>query len=117
MDSMKKKARNNPQTYLEKKKFGGVGYDDSDSGDSDELDLANKSPMTKRRMKDDNKLKKVKKLGPCGTYLTLMKGFVCTACLYLPKAFVNGGWLFTISCLTLSGLMTIYCAMLLIEIK
>jgi|TARA_B110000305_G_C18842943_1_gene360983 hypothetical protein len=52
MDSFRK-SRNDPSTYIEKKKYGGVGHDDSDE-DSDDPNLADKSPMTKRRIKDDN---------------------------------------------------------------
>ena len=52
MDSFRK-SRNDPSTYIEKKKYGGVGYDDSDE-DSDDPDLANKTPQTKRKIKDEN---------------------------------------------------------------
>ena len=48
--------------------------------------------MTKRRVKDEQYKEKVKKLNAFSTFMTLFKGFVCTAVLYLPKSFVNGGW-------------------------
>ena len=49
--------------------------------------------------------------------MTLMKGFVCSACLYLPRSFVKGGYGFTNIAILLSGFITIYCAMLLIQIR
>jgi len=73
--------------------------------------------MTKRRLKDDNYKNKVKKMGTCATYMTLMKGFVCSACLYLPRSFVKGGYGFTNIAILTSGFITIYCAMLLIQIR
>jgi hypothetical protein len=42
-------SRNDPSTYIEKKKYGGVGHDDSDE-DSDDPDLADRTPQTKRRI-------------------------------------------------------------------
>jgi hypothetical protein len=48
--------------------------------------------MTQRRVRKENYVKKVKKLGTMATFFTLIKGFIATGCLYLPKSFVNGGW-------------------------
>jgi amino acid permease len=59
----------------------------------------------------------VKKLGPLKTYFTLLKGFVVCAVLTLPKSFVQGGWVLQIFAMTFSALLTIYCAMLLLEIR
>jgi solute carrier family 36 (proton-coupled amino acid transporter) len=59
----------------------------------------------------------VNKLGPAATYLTLMKGFVASAVLYLPKSFVNGGWGFSILALIASCIITMHCAMLLLQVK
>jgi len=73
--------------------------------------------MTKKRILDNKAQKKVKKLGPCATFLTLIKGFVCSAVIYLPKSFVNGGWGFSIIVLVLCAFLTIYCALLLLEIR
>ena len=56
-------------------------------------------------------------MGPWATYFTLIKAFVCTGCLYLPKSFMNGGWLFSCFCLVFSGIFTCHCAMLLIETR
>ena len=60
---------------------------------------------------------KVKKLGPTATFLTLIKGFVCTGCLYLPKSFINGGWTFQIAMMLVSCAVTLYCAELLLQTR
>jgi proton-coupled amino acid transporter len=46
-----------------------------------------------------------------------MKGFVCVGVLYVPKAFINGGWLFTMGALTASAICTCYCSHLLLDSK
>lgn len=73
-----------------------------------------KTPATKRRLIDEKSKSAVHKLGPCNTFLTLMKGFVASAVLYLPKSFVNGGWGFSILALIISCIVTTHCAMLLL---
>lgn len=49
--------------------------------------------------------------------MSLLKGFVCTAILYLPDSFRQAGWLFQIGALTFSCCLTIFCAYLLIETR
>ena len=105
--------------YLGKRKFGRLGNAkvDSDDDSDDDPDLTDKTPGTKRKIIEEKTKKKVKKLGTLATYITLMKGFVCTSVLYLPKSFVNGGWLFTALTLVLSAILYIYCALLLLEVR
>ena len=55
------------------------------------------------------------KLGPWGTYFTLLKAYVCTGCLYLPRNMINGGYLWSSFTVVLCGYLTTYCTMLLIE--
>lgn len=62
-------------------------------------------------------MKKVKKLSPWGTYFSLLKGFVCTGILYLPKNFKNGGWLWAMASMFMSFVLTLYCAIKLLEAK
>lgn len=57
------------------------------------------------------------KLSPAATFFTLIKGFVCTGCLYLPKSFINGGWAFSCATMIMSGLVTTLCALKLIETR
>ena len=49
--------------------------------------------------------------------MSLFKGFVCTAILFLPAEFGTGGWLFMSCMLFGSALLTIYCAFLLLEVR
>lgn len=102
-----------------KRTFGGTGFDDSDSDEYEEEDpsFADKSPNTKKRVKDEKLKKKIKKLGACETYITLLKGFVCTSVLYLPKSFVNGGWGFQAISLLISMSISIVCCNLLLDTK
>ena len=51
------------------------------------------------------------------TYFTLLKGFVCTAVLYLPNSFYKGGWLFSLIALTISLLITIQTIFKLLEAR
>lgn len=71
--------------------------------------------MASKRKKQESD--KVNKLGPAATFLTLIKGFVCTGCLYLPKSFINGGWVFQIAALALSCVITLYCSKLLLDTR
>jgi proton-coupled amino acid transporter len=75
------------------------------------------TPVTKRRKIEEKKKSAVHKLGPGLTFLTLIKGFVASAVLYLPKSFVNGGYGFSIIALIVSAVVTIYCALLLLQVR
>jgi solute carrier family 36 (proton-coupled amino acid transporter) len=110
--------KKDPNQYIEKRRYGGAGPDDSDeSGDEDDTALMDMTPVTRRKNVEDKAKSVVNKLGPVATYLTLMKGFVASAVLYLPKSFVNGGWGFSIMALVASCIITTHCAMLLIQVK
>ncbi len=58
-----------------------------------------------------------KKLTPWQTYFSLLKGFVCTGILYLPKNFKNGGWLWAFVSMVLSFILTLVCMIKLLECK
>ncbi len=75
------------------------------------------TPITQRRLVETEMLKKVHKLSPWGTYFSLLKGFVCTGILYLPNNFKNGGWLWALISMFLSFVLTLYCAIKLLEAK
>lgn len=68
-------------------------------------------------MINEENVKKVKKLGPYATAFTIFKGFVCTGILYMPKDFINGGYLFSGICIACALFMTLYCAKLLLEVS
>jgi solute carrier family 36 (proton-coupled amino acid transporter) len=46
-----------------------------------------------------------------------MKGFVCVSILYVPKCFLNGGYIFSSMCLVASCFMTCYCASKLLDAR
>lgn len=75
------------------------------------------TPITRRAKKTEEKAKNTNKLGCFGTFMSLFKGFVCTAILYLPASFKTGGWMFQIVMLVFSAALTIYCAFLLLEVR
>ena len=58
-----------------------------------------------------------KKLTPWQTYFSLLKGFVCTGILYLPKNFKNGGWAWALVSMVLSFILTLVCMIKLLECK
>lgn len=60
---------------------------------------------------------KVGKIGPLKTFFTLIKGFVATGVLFLPKGWVNGGWLFSTVALILSCILTTVASLKLLEIR
>jgi len=108
--------------YIGKRKFGRLGnvvVEDSSSEDEFELDpdLVGKTPNTRRRVKEEKIKEKIQKLGCFPTFMTLIKGFVCTGCLYLPKSVINGGWMFSAFMLLFSCFLTIYCALLLLDVR
>ena len=113
-----KSMRSDAASFVYKNQHGGMGEDQSDESD-DEL-IMNKeieaSPMTRRTEKQKAAIQKTKPLGCFGTFMSLFKGFVCTAILFLPAAFKTGGWFFMSILLILSALLTIYCAFLLLEV-
>lgn len=103
-------------------RFGGVGKDQSDSEEERDGNRVletdpTMSPITQRKVETEEQAKKVKKMGTCGTFMSLLKGFVCTAILYLPDSFRAAGWLFQILSLLFSCFLTIFCAYLLIEVR
>ena len=51
----------------------------------------------------------VKKLGPWGTYFSLLKGFVAIGFLWMPKNCLNGGWAFALGSMILSFCVTYFC--------
>lgn len=57
------------------------------------------------------------KIGPVKTFLTLIKGFLGTAVLFLPKAYYTGGWGFMSIMLTASCALTCFTSLKLIQIR
>lgn len=49
--------------------------------------------------------------------MTLIKAFICTGCLYLPKSYKNAGWAFSDLSLIGAAILTCICALKLIEVR
>eukprot|EP00347_Sterkiella_histriomuscorum_P012049 403370085 len=107
----------NQQKYLIMRKFG---EHIRDLDDVDETKLPKDtpfSPNTQLRKIEQQQISKIKKLTPAGTYFSLLKGFVCTGILYLPRNFQNGGWLWALISMVLSFILTLVCAIKLLQAK
>jgi solute carrier family 36 (proton-coupled amino acid transporter) len=88
------------------------GQNRSDSDDDDYTEelrakLVLMTPNTRRNYKSIIEEEQTGKVGPAGTFFTLLKGFVASGVLFLPKGFVTGGWLFSSVTLFLSCILTI----------
>ena len=104
-------------SFVVHNKYGMGGNESEEEDDDIREKMADATPMTKRRINKEENLKKVKKLGPLATSFTIFKGFVCTGILYMPKDFINGGWLFSSACILVSLAATLYCSTLLLDCR
>ena len=59
----------------------------------------------------------LKLLTPTETYFTLLKGFVCSGFLYLPRAFVSGGWVYMSIVLVIVAVLSTYSMLLMLEAR
>ena len=59
----------------------------------------------------------MQKLGNLKIYITLMKGFIGTAVLYLPNSYYSGGYGFSSLALVGSCCLTMWCSTLLLKVK
>lgn len=75
------------------------------------------SPNTQRQIIKESEMKNVKKLGDFACYFSLLKGFVCTGIMYLPRNIWNGGWAFSLFALLLAYGFTMFCSFRLIDAK
>ena len=83
-------------------------YVPSDGDEAEDTPLLRRR-RTKGRGKDDAHLKK----GATGTALILLKSFVGTGVLFLPRAFLNGGMLFSSLVMLAVASLSYYCFLLL----
>ena len=84
------------------------GADSEEEGIGEEAPLLDRQ-VPKRKRRDDHGPKK----GVTGTILILLKSFVGTGVLFLPRAFLNGGMLFSFVVLLLVAGLSYYCFLLL----
>ena len=108
------------ETNVFKHAYGNEGdSSDSDSSDDDDYKqkVLNATPNTRRILRSQHSMSKAGKIGPLSTFFTLLKGFVATSVLFLPKGWRNGGWLFSTCALLASCILTIITSLKLIEIR
>jgi solute carrier family 36 (proton-coupled amino acid transporter) len=59
----------------------------------------------------------VEKVGLVKTYIMLLKGFIGTGILYIPKNYLNGGWGFSFFAMTSSYVLAVICALKLLDAR
>lgn len=95
---------------LEDEDFLACDYDTS----SDKIDQ--ESPLLRSSQQaniDDNNLENQKKTSSIKAFFLLVKAFIGTGVLFLPKAFSNGGLIFSIILLFLFSILSYYCYLVL----
>jgi solute carrier family 36 (proton-coupled amino acid transporter) len=101
--------------------YGEYGADETDQESDVDEDTKKRmndaTPTTRRRMLSEMDTEHTGKIGPVKTFFTLLKGFVAAGVLFLPKGWVNGGWLFSTLCLLASWVLTTVTSLKLVEIR
>lgn len=87
--------------------FSGAQREGRDEGEADERD-----PLLGSRKRRKERQQGPKK-GTAGTVLILLKSFVGTGVLFLPRAFLNGGMAFSIGVMIAVSALSYYCFLLL----
>lgn len=107
--------------------FAGEDLEDTDS-DDDESAIAEddvepdqqrgeRRPLLGHRRKSSKRIKREGEAGTTKTFFTLLKAFVGTGIMFLPKAFRNGGILFSSITLILVSIITTLCFRLLLQCR
>ncbi len=99
--------------------FSSEGYAGGEEGSDEERepmeDSALLTPGRRKRKRKDRHVKGTN--GPMGAALLLLKSFVGTGVLFLPKAYLNGGMLFSILVLLFIAVLSYYCFVLLVNTR
>ena len=106
-----------PYKVIAKERFVGGDESDEDFEIEGAMQLSPATRLTRRTERQTEIAKEAGQLGVAGTIMNVLKGFICTAILFLPKELKTGGWAFMIFALVFSCFLTIYCAQLLLEVK
>jgi solute carrier family 36 (proton-coupled amino acid transporter) len=97
--------------------FSSDAFDDATSaedGHSDDGWGEDSALLTPGKRKRRRKAREAGKASPLGAALLLLKSFVGTGVLFLPRAFYNGGMLFSFLVLILLACLSYYCFLLLV---
>jgi proton-coupled amino acid transporter len=99
--------------------FGSDAYDGSEEGsDEDREPMEDSALLTPGRRKRKRKDRHVKGTnGTTGAALLLLKSFVGTGVLFLPKAYLNGGMMFSNLILLFVAALSYYCFVLLVNTR
>ncbi|KAJ4421168.1 hypothetical protein N0V82_003933 [Gnomoniopsis sp. IMI 355080] len=98
---------------------GGTGHDDDDEDGEDGRRPNETSPLM-RRPRHQQRRKSMVKQGDAGTaktFFTLLKAFIGTGIMFLPKAFNNGGILFSSLCLVSIAAISMWAFHLLLQCR
>jgi len=77
------------------------------------LDLS--TSFAKKRAITARQTEKIKKLTPFETYIALIKGYCAVSILFVPNAFMNGGWGASVGILFTMAFLTTVCTLKLVE--
>jgi proton-coupled amino acid transporter len=106
-----------PDEYFSSEGFDDYGVGDEGSDDDREPmeDSALLTPGRRKRKRKDRHVKGTN--GSFGAALLLLKSFVGTGVLFLPKAYLNGGMLFSNLVLLFVAALSYYCFVLLVNTR
>jgi proton-coupled amino acid transporter len=104
-----------PDEYFAPRDFAEQDDGYYEAGEGSALLGGPETPGLKRRQRRDRGPKGTN--GPSGAALLLLKSFVGTGVLFLPKAFLNGGMVFSNVVLLLVAILSFYCFILLVNTR
>lgn len=106
-----------PNEYFSSDAFDD-SYDDAGAGsDEDREPMEDSALLTPGRRKRKRKERVTGNSSPTGAALLLLKSFVGTGVLFLPKAYLNGGMLFCNIVLLFVAALSYYCFVLLVNTR
>jgi proton-coupled amino acid transporter len=104
--------------------FGSDSYTDEYTSSADERDGDDREPLESSALLTPSRRKRRRKdrggsgrNGSWGALLLLLKSFVGTGVLFLPKAYLNGGMLFSNVVLLFVAILSYYCFVLLVNTR
>ena len=107
-----------PDEYFSSDAYEYAGGDEGSDEDGDREPMEDSALLTPGRRKRRRKDRHVKGTsGPLGAALLLLKSFVGTGVLFLPKAYLNGGMLFSNLVLLFVAALSYYCFVLLVNTR
>jgi len=103
--------------YSKKMLYGEGPRDDTDESEDEDNGTSVRNSHYNRITQKEKMNNEVALLGPVATVFTIFKGFVATAILFMPYAFVKSGWAFSGGALLASLLLVLYAISLLLSVN